>query len=679
MATKKKTNEILALSCDVEINAAQAESESGESLPTFKMVAYTGGTMNVSAMFDPVVISLDGLKIKSQKTQVPYQHSRTEFIGHTTSVAIANGKLVAEGVVSHETELAAEIVSSGKNGFPWEASVGVQPIDLEFVEKDAKVTVNGRKFVGPLHVASKSVLHEISFVGRGADGNTSAKIAAQENNEGVVGMPGTQTTQEAKAPVATPTTEPSAKVTEPVATVTASAPLTDIDTMVAEARAETARKDAITANVAELLAKRPEMADEVEKLANAAIEANWDAQKFKLEAMRMTTAHPGVGTQRGDSRANNGHAIEAALCMAGGLDDGKLVDAYGEQTLDAAHKQYRNGLGLCETLLIFAQANGYRGHGTSDVRGLLQAAFTPDIHAAGISTLSLPGIFSNVANKFLRKGFDSVESAWREIAAIRPVRDFKQITSHSLTGGFEYEELAPGGELTHATVGEETYTNQARTYGRMFGIDRRDIINDDLDALTGVPTRLGRGGHIKLNKVFWKVFLDNLAFFTAGNGNFAAGAGTALGIDSLTQAEALFLDQIDPDGNPISILPTILLVPNALNAKASQLMNSTEIRNPLAPETLAISNPHAGKFKTVRSSYLSSAAIAGSSTKAWYVLADPSDMPVIEVAFLNGQQIPIVESADADFNMLGIQMRGFHDFGVNLQEFRGGAKMKGEV
>ena len=38
-----------------------------------------------------------------------------------------------------------------------------------------------------------------------------------------------------------------------------------------------------------------------------------------------------------------------------------------------------------------------------------------------------------------------------------------------------------------------------------------------------------------------------------------------------------------------------------------------------------------------------------------------------------------MESADADFNTLGIQLRGVHDFGVNLQSHRGGVKLKGEA
>jgi hypothetical protein len=79
------------------------------------------------------------------------------------------------------------------------------------------------------------------------------------------------------------------------------------------------------------------------------------------------------------------------------------------------------------------------------------------------------------------------------------------------------------------------------------------------------------------------------------------------------------------------------------------------------------------------SRYLGNSKYAGFSTKAWYLLAEPTDLPVIEVAFLNGQEAPTIETADADFNVLGVQMRGFHDFGCKLQDPRGGVKAKGEA
>ena len=72
-------------------------------------------------------------------------------------------------------------------------------------------------------------------------------------------------------------------------------------------------------------------------------------------------------------------------------------------------------------------------------------------------------------------------------------------------------------------------------------------------------------------------------------------------------------------------------------------------------------NVWANKYRTVMSRYLSNTNITGNSTTAWWLIADPADLPLIQVAFLNGRQEPVVESADADFNVLGIQFRGYYD------------------
>ena len=109
----------------------------------------------------------------------------------------------------------------------------------------------------------------------------------------------------------------------------------------------------------------------------------------------------------------------------------------------------------------------------------------------------------------------------------------------------------------------------------------------------------------------------------------------------------------------------------------TQLCESLEIRDTTASTKYPIANPHQGKFRAEVSRYLGNSRYTGNSTKAWYLLADPSDLPVIEVAFLNGQESPTIETAEADFNVLGIQMRGYHDFGVALQDPRGGVKSQG--
>ena len=78
--------------------------------------------------------------------------------------------------------------------------------------------------------------------------------------------------------------------------------------------------------------------------------------------------------------------------------------------------------------------------------------------------------------------------------------------------------------MKHGTLGNETYSNRADTSGLMLSIDRRDVINDDLGAITTVPQKLGRGSDLKINDVFWTTFLNNAAFFTAGNVNSISGA-----------------------------------------------------------------------------------------------------------------------------------------------------------
>lgn len=407
--------------------------------------------------------------------------------------------------------------------------------------------------------------------------------------------------------------------------------------------------------------------------AQHAIANNWNALNAELVAVRC--GRPDASGPATHIRGGNTmETIQASLMASSGIEEKDIIAATSEQALEAAGQQYgRAQLSLHAMLLDAAAINGYELRSVtairSDLRGVLQAAF---------STLDLPNIITSNANRLLLNGFNAVEQGWREISAIGSVTDFKEIGSHRMTGAFEYEEVGPDGKLKHGTIGEEDFTNQAKTYGKMFGVTRTDIINDNLGALNALPRRIGRGAALKLNTVFWTEFMDNSTFFTAARNNYEDGAATALDIDSLTAAELLFLNQTDPDGKPLGIMPTRLLVPNALSVTADNLMASLHIATGSTGKNLR-NNPHAGKFSTVKSSYLSNSAITGNSALAWYLLTDDEDAAVIETVFLNGQETPVVESADADFSTLGVEMRGYHDFGCSKQEHRGGVKEKGEA
>jgi len=674
--------------CEFQITAsAQAGDGGAPALPRFRMVAYTGGPMRVAGWKFPVIVDLAGLDIPSQNRPIRFSHdpSAGSGIGHSDAVRVEAGQLIATGVVSRDTPAAKEVVVSSKNGFPWQASINASVDQFEFVAENKQVIVNGRTFDGPVNVVRKATLGEISFVDLGADGKTSAQIAARQTLSQLENPTMTLNASDTTAAGApSPVTEPPAT---PPAVAAAAAPVIAAASPAGEQHTADQIRAAALAETTRITSIRRICAGKYGDVEAKAIGEGWDATKTELEVLRASRPQaPGIFVPNltADQTAN-GSMLEAACLLTAKLDH--VEKLYDEQTLDAASKRFRGGIGLQELLMEAAWANGYNGRNFRDPRNVLRCAFGLDspmnvaASGGGVSTIDIGGILSNVANKFLLDGFFSVERVWRNICAVRNVSDFKTVTSYRLIGNDQYEKVAPSGELKHGTLGNETYTNKADTYGLMLGIDRRDMINDDLGAITTVPRKLGRGSGLKINDVFWTMFIANSggAFFAAGNKNYLTGTDTVLSIDGLTKAEVAFLEQVDGDGKPIGIMPAIVLVPTALSAIGTQLYKSVELRDTTASTKYPIANPHQGKFRVEVSRYLANSQYTGNSSKAWYLLADPNDLPVIEVAFLNGQESPTIETAEANFNMLGIQMRGYHDFGVNLQDPRGGVKSKGEA
>lgn len=641
----------------IEAAAEGTEADGKPRLPRFSMVAYTGGLMRIAGWRHPVVVDLGGLEIPSQSRPIRFGHDAASGVGHTSSIRVEEGKLLATGIVSRDTVAAREIVVSAANGFPWQASIGASVDEFEFVKAQQKTIVNGREFTGPVNVIRKALLGEISFVDLGADGLTSANVTAagslsQENQ--VMDENEVNGTEGGSSAESTPS---AAATVEGVAGPTA-------EEIRAQAVAETNR----------ILKIREACGGLHPQIEAKAIEESWPVEKCMLEVLRASRPKAPAAHFRDNSV--NTRLLEAACMLTAGLQG--VEDRFDEQTLDAASKRFQGGIGLQELLLEAAWANGYTGRNFRDSRKVLRFAFQPEL-VAGFSTIDIGGILSNVTNKFLLEGFFSVERTWRNICAVRNVSDFKTVTSYRLIGKDQYEQVAPGGELKHGTLGEESFTNKADTYGLMLSIDRRDIINDDLGAITTVPRKLGRGSGLKINDVFWATFLNNAAFFSVANSNLLTGADTVLSIDGLTKAEVAFMDQVDPDGKPLGIMPTIMLVPTSLSAVGSQLYKSMELRDTTSSTKFPVNNPHQGKFRVEVSRYLSNSHYTGNSSKAWYLLADANDLPVIEVAFLNGQESPTIETADADFSVLGIQMRGYHDFGCAMQDPHGGVRSKGEA
>jgi hypothetical protein len=74
---------------------------------------------------------------------------------------------------------------------------------------------------------------------------------------------------------------------------------------------------------------------------------------------------------------------------------------------------------------------------------------------------------------------------------------------------------------------------------------------------------------------------------------------------------------------------------------------------------------------------MATSSFTGYSTIKWYLLANRPGFSTMLTVFLNGRDAPVVETDQAEFSVLGMQMRGYHDFGTKKMEYRAGVQGSG--
>ena len=172
---------------------------------------------------------------------------------------------------------------------------------------------------------------------------------------------------------------------------------------------------------------------------------------------------------------------------------------------------------------------------------------------------------------------------------------------------------------------------------------------------------------LALNAGLGPVMDDGNTLFHASHGNI--GTGAALSQDSVDSDRVLMTQQKEPGGKDyLALQPSILLVPAGLRAKAIEV-NGAEFN-----ETV---NKNDRKPNTVRGLYsdiVDSPRISGTRR---YSFAAPTDAPVLEVDFLDGNEQPFLEQ-EAGFSVDGNRFKVRHDFGVSVVDYRGAVTNAGQ-
>ena len=674
-------------------------------------VAYSGGKMNLPGWRHPVVVDLAGMEIPESVPLLTNHENKTDSRIGLISAAVRNNVLEITGEIVSDSKDAADIIAQGKAGADWQLSIGADVKECELVKGSREV--NGQEVEGPFYHIKKSTLREVSVVAVGADAHTNMKVNAKfnlVNQEGeamnnksetkkvsAVSAPNDAAPPEKKPEPEQKPGNPANKPGEPAnkpgepkkkpdnaekkpgqAAAEATPPAIQASAGDVAATAREAAQNAVKAERERISAIQAICDGEFPEIEREAIAGGWTPEvvtKKVLETIRAErpAANVNISVKTAPEGGELRKTIEAAMCLRVGVSADQLEKSYGAKTVEAGMAEM--DMPLKQLLIECMKLDGIpysRGFDNETIR-------------AAFSSVSLPGILSNVANKKLLQSYEAQPIIAMKLCSTGDLNDFKENDRFRLTDVGDLLPIAADGEIKDGGLIEESAKNQLDTYGKKFCLTRKMIINDDLGAFMKVPTAMGNRAARLIDQLFFSRLLSNpaqadgKALFSTNHKNLLSGASSALSSDSLKKAIQLFLDQVDADGQPISVEPKYLLVPTALKHLAIELtqgatliMSGTD--NAVRPALNVLSDEN---LQVISSPYLGNSAYEGSSQTGWYLFGDPKTVDTWEIGFLKGKRTPTVERGETDFNTLGLWFRVYFDLGVREQDHRGMVKANG--
>lgn len=332
---------------------------------------------------------------------------------------------------------------------------------------------------------------------------------------------------------------------------------------------------------------------------------------------------------------------------------------------------------------IVVAGNPFRGHTLLDMAkaALARAGVRTDgmdkmqiVAAAFTQTTSdFPVLLENTMHKSMQAAYAVQANTWRRWARQGTVSDFRAHPRYRKGSFGVLDVINEAGEIKNKAIPDgEKASITAGTKGNIVNLTRQAVINDDLGAFVGIAQDLGSAAArtVEVDAIALlvsnPVMPDGVQLFHATHKNLGtAGAPSVTTIDETRQ---LMASQKDVSGNDyLDLRPAVWVGPMSLGGSV-RVINSSQY-DPDAANKLQRPNLVNGLFRDV----IDTPRLAGT---AWYSLADKDEAPVIEVAFLDGNDTPYLELQNG-FTVDGAQWKVRLDYGVGAIDFRGGVKNTG--
>lgn len=302
------------------------------------------------------------------------------------------------------------------------------------------------------------------------------------------------------------------------------------------------------------------------------------------------------------------------------------------------------------------------------LRGVSIAGMDRDtlFRAAMHTTSDFPQLLTSVGNRTLMPAYQAAESPLKKLARQALHGDFRPASKLKLSGIEPLKKVSESGEIKSTSRGEAVESYAIDTYGSMFALSRKALINDDLGAFRDWGEAAGRAAAETEAGLLIDLLEqasgagpimgeDGKRMFHVDHGNLASPAA-ALAEASLSAARLAMRTQTGMGGTtPIRVPPKFLLTGPALETTAEKLLTQ------IAATTVDDVNPHAGKLTLEVEPRITG--------NGWYLFADPAVLAALEYAYLSSAQGPQIQSREG-WEVLGMEFRVTLDFGCGPVDYR---------
>jgi Mu-like prophage major head subunit gpT len=409
------------------------------------------------------------------------------------------------------------------------------------------------------------------------------------------------------------------------------------------------------------------------------IKKKFDNRIFEdIELEREMTDALGMMSQLVKDGLVRGHGFDKSVITATQITEAEKVQAAFDRMFDLEiDTRLGNIKGFTSIREAYARVTGdsslFAGIRSDSQLGQIpihESAPITRISEADTTTASFSYLLGTSMNKRLLKDYQAWPAEWMKFCTIAPIRDYKQQTRVRF-GAFGSLSTVPE-DTAYSTL---TLTDSAAVYvpqkrGNLVTVSRETIINDDLQAIKQVPTKLAVAAAYTLAEFVYNFLSSNPTIYDGNTLFTSGGAHSNLGSTALSSAAmqtgiTAMREQTNFAGKRLGLRPRFLVVPAELEFTAMVVTKSAGVPGSNNNDI----NPMLGYVVPIVSPQLT-------NSSQWYLIGDPREIDTIEIGFVGGQVNPALFIQDSpllglNFTSDAISYKIRHEYGGAVTDYRG--------